>query len=142
MIEIFPTATGVVDWWGRTIFSEYKLDFRILSKLRKEVSQYSFTLLGSSTDGEFDTNIDQINIVIGEKLIDDVLRKQEEEKRKGEKLRFINYRIYLNTLKKAFSSISEIETNAKFYQEDKGDHLEIRITIPKNENKTKTVAAD
>jgi ParB family chromosome partitioning protein len=83
-----------------------------------------------------------LNVKQTEKLIDDVLKKQEEEKRKGEKLRFINYRIYLNTLKKAFSSISEIETNAKFYQEDKGDYLEIRITIPKNENKTKLVAAD
>lgn len=83
-----------------------------------------------------------LNVKQTEKLIDDVLRKQEEEKRKGEKLRYINYRIYLNTLKKAFSSISEIETNAKFYQEDKGDHLEIRIIIPKNEKKSKMVAAD
>jgi ParB family chromosome partitioning protein len=83
-----------------------------------------------------------LNVKQTEKLIDDVLKKQEEEKRKGEKLRFINYRIYLNTLKKAFSSISEIEKSAKFFQEDKGDHLEIRIIIPKNENKTKLVAAD
>ncbi len=83
-----------------------------------------------------------LNVKQTEKLIDDVLKKQEEEKRKGEKLRFINYRIYLNTLKKAFTSISEIETNAKFYQEDKGDYLEVRITIPKNENKSKMVAAD
>jgi ParB family chromosome partitioning protein len=83
-----------------------------------------------------------LNVKQTEKLIDDVMRKQEEEKRKGEKLRFINYRIYLNTLKQAFSSISEIETNAKFYQEDKGDYLEIRIIIPKNENKPKMVAAD
>ena len=72
----------------------------------------------------------------------DVLTKQEEEKRKGEKLRFINYRIYINTLKKAFSSISEVERNAKYYQEDKGDYLEVRIIIPKNENKSKLVLAD
>ena len=83
-----------------------------------------------------------LNVKQTEKLIDDVLKKQEEEKRKGEKLRFINYRIYLNTLKKAFSSISEIESNARFYQEDKGDYMEIRITIPKKENKVKMVAAD
>lgn len=83
-----------------------------------------------------------LNVKQTEKLIEDVLRKQEEEKRKGEKLRFINYRIYLNTLKNAFSSISEIEKNAKFYQEDKGDYLEIRITIPKKGEKANLVAAD
>ncbi len=83
-----------------------------------------------------------LNVKQTEKLIEDVMKKQEEEKRKGEKLRFINYRIYLNTLKKAFSSISEIEKNARFYQEDKGDFLEIRILIPKKENKNSVVAAD
>jgi ParB family chromosome partitioning protein len=81
-----------------------------------------------------------LNVKQTEKLIEDVLKKQEEEQRKGEKLRFINYRIYLNTLKKAFSSIAEIEKNAKFYQEDKGDRLEIRIIIPKNENKPNLVS--
>ena len=83
-----------------------------------------------------------LNVKQTEKLIEDVLKKQEEEKRKGEKLRYINYRIYLNTLKKAFSSISEIEKNAKFYQEDKGEYLEIRILIPKKENKPNSAAAD
>jgi ParB family chromosome partitioning protein len=83
-----------------------------------------------------------LNVKQTEKLIEDVMRKQEEEQRKGEKLRFINYRIYLNTLKKAFSSIAEIEKNAKFYQEDKGDHLEVRIIIPKKENKASTAVAD
>ena len=83
-----------------------------------------------------------LNVKQTEKLITDVLTKQEEEKRKGEKLRFINYRIYINTLKKAFSSISEVERNAKYYQEDKGDYLEVRIIIPKNENKSKLVLAD
>ena len=72
-----------------------------------------------------------LNVKQTEKLIEDVLAKHEEEKRKGEKLRYINYRIYLNTLKKAFTSISEVEKNAKYYQEDKGDHLEVRIIIPK-----------
>ena len=83
-----------------------------------------------------------LNVKQTEKLIEDVLKKQEEDKRKGEKLRFINYRIYLNTLRKAFSSISEIEQNAKFYQEDKGEYLEVRIIIPKNENKPRMAVAD
>ncbi|MDF2656941.1 MAG: ParB/RepB/Spo0J family partition protein [Bacillota bacterium] len=83
-----------------------------------------------------------LNVKQTEKLIEDVMTKHEEEKRKGEKLRYINYRIYLNTLKKAFSSISEVEKNAKYYQEDKGDHLEIRILIPKKENTTNALAAE
>lgn len=83
-----------------------------------------------------------LNVKQSEKLIEDVLEKQEEEKRKGEKLRFINYRIYLNTIKKAFTCISDVEKEAKFYQEDKGDYLEVRIIIPKNENKSKIALAD
>jgi ParB family chromosome partitioning protein len=83
-----------------------------------------------------------LNVKQTEKLIEDVLEKQEEERRKGDKLRYINYRIYLNTLKKAFSSISEVEKNAKYYQEDKGDYLEVRIIIPKNDNKSILPIAD
>jgi len=83
-----------------------------------------------------------LNVKQTEKLIEDVLEKHEEEKRKGEKLRYINYRIYLNTLKKAYTSISEVEKNAKYYQEDKGDHFEVRIIIPKNENISKGLAVE
>ena len=78
-----------------------------------------------------------LNVKQSEKLIEDVLEKQAEEKRKGDKLRFINYRIYLNTIKKAYACISDVEKNAKYFQEDKGDYMEIRIIIPKNENKSK-----
>lgn len=83
-----------------------------------------------------------LNVKQTEKLITDVLTKHEEEKRKGEKLRFINYRIYINTLKKAFQSISEAEKSAKYYQEDKGDYLEVRIVIPKKENNSKLMLVD
>ncbi len=72
-----------------------------------------------------------LNVRQSEKLIDDFLAKTEEERRKAEKLRFINYRIYINTIKKAFSTIQEVESGAKYYQEDKGDHLELTILIPK-----------
>ncbi|NLY70586.1 MAG: ParB/RepB/Spo0J family partition protein [Clostridiales bacterium] len=72
-----------------------------------------------------------LNVKQSEKLIKDFLTKSEEERRKREKLRFINYRIYINTIKKAFNTIQEVESDAKYYQEDKGDHLELRIIIPK-----------
>ena len=72
-----------------------------------------------------------LNVRQSEKLIDDFLKKTEDERRKAEKLRFINYRIYINTIKKAFNTIREVESGAQYFQEDKGDHLELRIIIPK-----------
>ena len=72
-----------------------------------------------------------LNVKQSEKLIQDFLTKTEEARRKREKLSFINYRIYINTIKKAFNTIQEVEDGAKYFQEDKGDHLEVRIIIPK-----------
>lgn len=83
-----------------------------------------------------------LNVKQTEKLIMDVLTKHEEERRRGDKLRFINYRIYINTIKKAFNSISEVEKGAKYYQEDKGDYFEVRIVIPKKENNPRMMLAD
>lgn len=76
-----------------------------------------------------------LNVKQTEKLIDDVLARHEEEKRRGDKLRYINYKIYINTLKKAFISIKEAEKEAQYFQEDKGDYLEVKIVIPKNKMK-------
>lgn len=78
-----------------------------------------------------------LNVKQSEKLIDDFLNKTEEESRKTDKLKFINYKIYINTIKKAFFSISDVEKDAKYYQEDRGDHFEVRIIIPKNEYQRK-----
>ena len=72
-----------------------------------------------------------LNVRQTEKLIEDILEKEQEERRKANKICFINYKIYLNSLKKAFAVINEAEKNAKFYQEDKGDYVEVKITIPK-----------
>ena len=72
-----------------------------------------------------------LNVKQSEKLIEDFLTKKKEENLKNERLRFINYRIYVNTIKKAFTAIKDSEEGARYYQEDKGDHLEVRITIPK-----------
>lgn len=74
-----------------------------------------------------------LNVRQSEKLIEDFIAKTEEERRKAEKLRFINYRIYINTIKKAFMSVQEAEKDAKYFQEDKGDYLELKILIPKKQ---------
>ncbi len=74
-----------------------------------------------------------LNVRQSEKLIDDFIVKTEEERRKAEKLRFINYRIYINTIKKAFMTVQEVEKGAKYIQEDKGEYLELKILIPKKQ---------
>lgn len=72
-----------------------------------------------------------LNVKQTEKLIDDLLASQEEQRRKKKKINYISYKIYVNTIRKAFGQIKEMEENAIFTQEDKGEFLELKITIPK-----------
>lgn len=74
-----------------------------------------------------------LNVKQTEKLIEDVLSKKEEAFRKRNKINYISYKIYLNTIRKAFGQIKEMEKNAKMSQEDKGDFLEVKILLPKSD---------
>lgn len=74
-----------------------------------------------------------LNVKQTEKLIDDVLEKKEAALRKRRKINYISYKIYLNTIRKAFNQIKEMEENAKIIQEDKGDFMEVKILLPKND---------
>ena len=74
-----------------------------------------------------------LNVKQTEKLIEDVLTKKEEALRKRRKVNYISYKIYLNTIRKAFNQIKEMENNVKMSQEDKGDFLEVKILLPKND---------
>lgn len=74
-----------------------------------------------------------LNVKQTEKLIDELLTCQEEQRRKKNKMNYISYKIYVNTMRKAFLQIKEMEENATFAQEDKGDVLELKITIPKKD---------
>ena len=38
----------------------------------------------------------------------------------------------MNTIKKAFAQIHEMEENTKIFEEDKGEYMEVKIVIPKN----------
>lgn len=80
-----------------------------------------------------------LNVRQSEKLIEDLLEKQEEEERKKNKIRYISYKLYLNTIRKTFNDIFEIEQGAKYTQEDKGEYFEVKITIPKNGQDSKRV---
>ena len=74
-----------------------------------------------------------LNVKQTEKIIDEVLKKEEDNVRKSNKINYISYKIYINTIKKAFSQIAEMEKNAIYSQDDKGDYMEVKIIIPKKD---------
>ena len=82
------------------------------------------------TDRVIENNL---NVKQTEKLIEEVLLKKEEALRKKRKISYVSYKIYLNTLRKAFNQIKEMEKNAKFTQEDKGEYMEVKIILPKSD---------
>ncbi|MBR2002528.1 MAG: ParB/RepB/Spo0J family partition protein [Firmicutes bacterium] len=76
-----------------------------------------------------------LNVKQTEKLIEEYLLGKEEQKRKKDRLSFINYKIYINSLRHTYNSIAEVETNAAFSQKDCGDYVEVCIKIPKTRKK-------
>ena len=72
-----------------------------------------------------------LNVKQTEKLIEDFLVKEEENSRKKRKINYISYKIYMNTIKKAFSQIHDMEKNARIFEDDKGEYVEVKIVIPK-----------
>ncbi len=74
-----------------------------------------------------------LNVKQSEKLIDEFLAGLEEQRRKKNKINYISYKIYVNTIRKSFAQIKEMEDGAVLSQEDKGDFLELKITIPKRD---------
>ena len=71
-----------------------------------------------------------LNVKQTEKLIEDFLVKEEENSRKKRKINYISYKIYMNTIKKAFSQIHDMEKNARIFEDDKGEYVEVKIVIP------------
>ncbi len=70
-----------------------------------------------------------------EKIRKDVLTNNYEEKitpeKKARVKSFINAQIYVNTIKSAFKMVKESRASASYQETDKGDKIEIKITIPK-----------
>lgn len=67
-----------------------------------------------------------------EKLVDEYREKKEISEKEKNKIMHISYKLYLNTLKKAFLDMDLKSKGATFRQEDTGDSMVIKITIPKN----------
>lgn len=74
-----------------------------------------------------------LNVRQSERLVEEVLRKKEIDRSKKNRKSCMNYRIYLNSIRKLFSQISEIEKDAQLLQEEKDDFVEVKILIPKKE---------
>jgi len=75
---------------------------------------------------EKDLNVKQTDVLIQKRINEQV----KDKKRKNTKFK-INTSIYVNTIKKAFQSIIDTGIDAKYEKEDKGDHIELKIRIPK-----------
>ena len=74
-----------------------------------------------------------LNVKQSEKLIEEFLLGVDEQRRKRNKINYISYKIYVNTIRKSFAQIKEMEEDAVFSQEDKGEFLELKILIPKKD---------
>ena len=74
-----------------------------------------------------------LNVKQTEKLIDDIIQNKEKAERDKRKINYISYKIYLNTIRKAFNQVKDVEKNAKFIESDRGEFLEVKIIIPKND---------
>ena len=77
-----------------------------------------------------------LNVNNTENLVEDILSnlrgKEGEEKAPEQKIKsLINIRIYLNTVKKAFTAIKDFGVGATYKEVEKEDHVEVVIKIPK-----------
>lgn len=74
-----------------------------------------------------------LNVKQTEKLVEDVIANKEKAKIKKNKINYISYKIYLNTIRKAFNQVKTVEKGARFIENDHGEFMEVKILIPKND---------
>ena len=72
-----------------------------------------------------------LNVKQTEKLLDDYFKQRELKERERNKIRHISYKLYINTLKRAFNDMELEKKGATFSQEDLGNDLRVTIVIPK-----------
>ena len=111
-------------------------DIQILLIDHKLTERHARALLKVDDDGERRLIIDKVikhgfNVRQTEKLVEEYMAGKAIKERERNKIRHISYKLYLNTLKKAFSDMDLYEKGATFEQEDEGESLRITITIPK-----------
>ncbi len=75
----------------------------------------------------------ELNVSETEKLIKSITEDFNKKKTKDKKYvrNFINYKIYINTIKNAYNEIIKTGVNAKFEQEESEEFIELKVKIPK-----------
>lgn len=82
----------------------------------------------------------ELNVSKTESLVEDILKDltemdaeaEKEEKKSRQNIKgLINIRIYLNTIKKAYSAIKDSGLGAEYKEVDKGEYVEVIVKIPK-----------
>lgn len=80
----------------------------------------------------------ELNVSKTESLVNDILNELTTDEVEGETKKdkpnvrgLISTRIYLNTIKNAYTAIKQSGIDAEYLEEDKGDFVEVTIKIPK-----------
>jgi len=74
-----------------------------------------------------------LNVSETEKLVNSIAEDLNYKKMKDKRYvrNFINYKIYINTIKNAYNEIVKTGIDAKFEQEESEEFIEIKVKIPK-----------
>lgn len=65
-------------------------------------------------------------------IIEEIDHQQQEKHKSKQKIKnSINFKIYLNTLKNAYSAIKESGVDALYQEKDTGEFIEVTVKIPK-----------
>lgn len=74
-----------------------------------------------------------LNVSETEKLVNSIAEDINEKKMRDKRYvrNFINYKIYINTIKNAYNEIVKTGIDAKFEQDESDEYIEIKVKIPK-----------
>lgn len=102
----------------------------------KLTERHARALLKIEEDGDRRLVVDKVikhgfNVRQTEKLVEEYLAGKAVKDKERLKIRHISYKLYLNTLKKAFTDMALHERGATFEHTDEEGLVKITITIPK-----------
>ena len=111
-------------------------DIQTMLVEHKLTERHARALLKVDDDGERRLIVDKVikhgfNVRQTEKLVEEYLAGKEVKERERNKIRHISYKLYLNTLKKAFADMDLQNKGATFEQVDEGEAVKVTIVIPK-----------
>lgn len=114
-------------------------DIQMLLTDNRLTERHARALLKVDSDSERKLIIDKVikhgfNVRQTEKLVEEYLAGKVVKEREKNKVRHISYKLYLNTLKKAFVDMELQDKGATFEQSDEGDNIRVTILIPKGES--------